>query len=63
MVWRPDSEITNSRSPVVAGVRSRVAVASPETRSNALDSGAGITVTPVVPGTFSRFIGTSPPAR
>lgn len=48
---------------MAAGLESRTAEASPSTRSSAEPSVAGMTSTPVVPGTVSRFIRASPPAR
>lgn len=60
---RPDSEMITRVSPARTGLESRTAPASPSTRSRAEPSVAGMTSTPTTPGTDSRFIRASPPAR
>ncbi len=61
--FRPDSEMITRASPSRSGEVSRTTLARPSTRSRAEPSVAGMTSTPTTPGTVSRFIRASPPAR
>ncbi len=60
---RPDREMITRASPARSGEESSTALARPSTRSRAEPRVAGTTSTPTTPGTASRFIRASPPAR